>query len=490
MSRNVAHNDLWKADSRMSTLYKVEFVVSSGGRLRAIDFNTGTVNGSYACVAGGRTTALPASLEPYFTPVSDGDVLNVLDAMFLVNRTLESYAAKNIIAVQGVCSLPLVLSNSRGQPLTEVAKYHSQENGTCEDSTATAKGGEFGIIFKAHQHSAHQSMVTARYLPSGVNLPSTADVRACVERCAACSECTAVSVSTVRRACLWSNQPCVPIDSSHSLRTVYRARGKPRIPLDDFVTVQLRGGDRATTAIASADGLLAGFFAYRQFAGGSSPGNEAAKSKWSWRGHYQDSHTLLKLAEKPNAGTTKALQRGRRHVDERLSLIKSHLNLKGKSVLELGSNLGMNLLELRGSLSWAVGCDINPLAVNQANYLASVLDVGKAFRFYTFNLNTEPASVLQTFLPGGRADVLFIFSVNAYVDNFAKLLDTLEASVAPSTFVIELNALGDDERAIEREANRLRSRPHFTSVTEITNYTACADCKLNKGRLFVCSATP
>ena len=105
MSRNVAHNDLWKADSQMSTLYKVEFVVSSGGRLRAIDFNTGTVNGSYACVAGGRTTALPASLEPYFTPVSDGDVLNVLDAIFLVNRTLESYAAKNITAVQGVCSL-------------------------------------------------------------------------------------------------------------------------------------------------------------------------------------------------------------------------------------------------------------------------------------------------------------------------------------------------------------------------------------------------
>ena len=171
----------------------------------------------------------------------------------------------------------------------------------------------------------------------------------------------------------------------------------------------------------AADGLLAGFFAYRQYAGGSSPGNEAAKSKWAWRGHYQDSHTLLKLAEKPNAGTTKALQRGRRHVDERLSLIKSHLNLKGKSVLELGSNLGMNLLELRGSLSWAVGCDVNALAVNQANYLASVLDVGKAFRFYTFNLNTEPASVLQTFLPGGRADVLFIFSVNAYVDNFAKL---------------------------------------------------------------------
>ena len=489
-SRDVAHNDLWKADPRMRTLYKVEFLVSSGGRLRAIDFNTGTVNGSYACVPGGRTTALKAFLERYFTPTSDGDVLKVLDAMFLANRTLESYAAKNITAMHGVCSLDLVLRNNRGELLTEVAKYHSQDNGTCKDHTATAKGGEFGIAFKAH-HSAHQSMATARYLPNGVNLPSTANVRACVERCAACSECAAVSVSTARRACLWSKQPCVPIDSSRSLRTVYGRMGKPTIPLDDFVTVELRGGDRAAAPIASVDGLLAGFFAYRSYAGGADTGEGAAKSKWSWRGLDQDSHTLLSLAAKPISGTTRALQHGRRHVNARLSLIESRLSLKGKSVLELGSsNLGMNLLELRGSLSWGVGCDVNPVAVNQANYLASVLDVGKAFRFYTVNLNEEPASILRTFLPGGRADVVFIFSVNAYVTDFAKLLDTLEASVAPSTFVIELNALGDDVAAIEREASRLRSRPRFASVIEITDYTACADCKLNKGRLFLCTATP
>ena len=243
--------------------------------------------------------------------------------------------------------------------------------------------------------------------------------------------------------------------------------------------------------IASADDLLAGFFAHRQYSGASSPGEQAARSKWKWHGgHYQDSHTLLNLAAKSNSGTTRARERGRRHVNARLSLIESHLDLKGKGVLELGSNLGMNLLELRGSLSWGVGCDVNPLAVNHANYFASVLDVGRAFRFYTFNLNEEPASILQTFLPGGRADVVFILSVNAYVADFAKLLDALEASVAPSTFVIELNALYDDKRAIEREASRLRSRPHFTSVSEITNYTACADCKLNKGRLFVCSRQP
>ena len=173
--------------------------------------------------------------------------------------------------------------------------------------------------------------------------------------------------------------------------------------------------------------------------------------------------------------------------------------LRGTRVLELGSNLGMNLIELRGELAWGIGVDVNPLAVNQANYLARLIGVEHDFRFFYFDINKEPNDMLATFLPNesprggaasgqpmrsaGDADVVFMFSVNAYIDDMNRLLDALQA-IAP-VLVIELNEKSDNVAAIERLRQRLLV-PRFTSVIELTNYTACPDCHLNKGRLFAC----
>ena len=173
--------------------------------------------------------------------------------------------------------------------------------------------------------------------------------------------------------------------------------------------------------------------------------------------------------------------------------------LRGTRVLELGSNLGMNLIELRGELAWGIGVDVNPLAVNQANYLARLIGVEHDFRFFYFDINKEPNDMLATFLPNesprggaasgqpmrsaGDADVVFMFSVNAYIDDMNRLLDALQA-IAP-VLVIELNEKSDNVAAIERLRQQLLV-PRFTSVIELTNYTACPDCHLNKGRLFAC----
>jgi hypothetical protein len=508
-SRGVAHNDLWKADPRQLTRTAVELLVDSGGRLRVVDFNVATVNGSYACVAGGRDKALLPHVMLWFTPAPDVGVLKVLDAIHMTNRTLEGYGF-GARASPGICraeQLDALLAENqttkrRGRQARGVCKRGDER--TPPRGRSTAAVGEFSLGPTSYDGRVE------RFLPTLVNpAPTLADVRACMEKCVDCPRCVYVSVSTSRRACLWSAlEHCSFIDGRHSLQTVHHYERRKRLPpvaLDDFVTVAVRGDDFSSSADPLSpslplpppreheDGvpqpsLIRGFFAYRRYSSQSTPGSDATKSRWTWRGNYQDSTTLLDLADKPGSGTTRAKERGRRHVNARLSLIQTHFgaSLAGKGVLELGSNLGMNLLELRHLLSWGVGVDVNPLAINQANYLSNLLGMTRTIRFYSMDLNQEPLSVVSSFLPGGRANYVFMFSVNAYVTDFDALLDALQASVRPSALVVELNALGDDERAIER-AHQKNLRSKYASVVEITNYTVCPDCHLNRARLFVCS---
>lgn len=143
----------------------------------------------------------------------------------------------------------------------------------------------------------------------------------------------------------------------------------------------------------------------------------------------------------------------------------------------------MNVLELRDKLRWSVGVDIKPLAVNQANLLARTLGVSKRFFYYSFDLNKEPGALLRTLLPEGVADVVFMFSVNAYLTDFPSLLKLLRPIA--SLHFIELNDPQDSQAGIEKAHASLLK--HYRTVRELTNYTVCSDCRLNKGRLFACS---
>ena len=189
------------------------------------------------------------------------------------------------------------------------------------------------------------------------------------------------------------------------------------------------------------ESLLKGFFKYRGYASQTSPGAEAVASHWASRGNYQQSATLLELAAHPASGTTPAQQRGRRHVNSRLSLIEASISLESKSVFEVGSNLGMNMLELREQLRWGVGVDVNPLAVNQANMQARVLGAASRFSYYVYDLNVEPEAMLRSLLPGGAADVVFMFSVNAYLANFSSVVATLRSIAnAPAVHTVAPHA--------------------------------------------------
>lgn len=93
----------------------------------------------------------------------------------------------------------------------------------------------------------------------------------------------------------------------------------------------------AAEPLEADESLLNGFFRYRAYASHTGPGSDAAASHWTWHGIYQDSKTLLELAARPSSGTTPAAQRGRRHVNHRLSLIEAFTSLEQKSVFEIGN---------------------------------------------------------------------------------------------------------------------------------------------------------
>ena len=76
-AHRVKHNDIWKNDKRMENQFIVELLVGGDGHLTLIDYNTATVNGSYACAPSIRATALPPNIDRYFTPADDATTLQV-----------------------------------------------------------------------------------------------------------------------------------------------------------------------------------------------------------------------------------------------------------------------------------------------------------------------------------------------------------------------------------------------------------------------------
>ena len=66
-------------------------LVDRTGRMSLVDFNTATINGSYACAEGIRPTPTRPMFANSFSPSADAHALAVLDAMHLANLTLQTY---------------------------------------------------------------------------------------------------------------------------------------------------------------------------------------------------------------------------------------------------------------------------------------------------------------------------------------------------------------------------------------------------------------
>ncbi len=145
----------------------------------------------------------------------------VLDAMFVYNRTLAAWRTVGLQIVPGMCHPP--------QKWPAVAA-----NNTCADDSAELTG-DFGLG-KPRQLGGGGMRVASpsTNVPSLQNpMPTRLDVQTCVERCRRCGRCVAVSVSSARGECLWYSRAC-HVDQ-HALISRYQGQ-----PFDDFVTVQVR----------------------------------------------------------------------------------------------------------------------------------------------------------------------------------------------------------------------------------------------------------
>ena len=228
-AHGVSHNDLWKEhDLELPSLFSTELTVDGGGKLHVIDFNTATVNGSYACEVGVRPTALPPHLSKYFIPSSDEGAMQVLDAMATVNRKLHSYTESigsgwNVRV--GICRL------STGWSLPSRL--------SCADVT----GGE-GLFVSTSEPEEPQWTTTMKPETTEASMPTLADLKACMRRCEACPRCAAVSVSSRRRMCMWfaakqpsSDEPCELVEAPSTMLRTARMLRRRVDRLDDFVTV-------------------------------------------------------------------------------------------------------------------------------------------------------------------------------------------------------------------------------------------------------------
>ena len=190
----------------------------------------------------------------------------------------------------------------------------------------------------------------------------------------------------------------------------------------------------------------------------------------------------------PDSPTAKA----GRDVTARLKLLEHFgMNLEGKNVLDVGSNAGFMLLANRDSIRSGVGLEVDPVRVNEATLGAEALGADHV-KYYQFNANPAHGygdfqCHMRTLFNGRRPDVVFLFAVAAYIDDLVGLLGHV-SSLAPE-LAIELNKGGKGQGhkdAIRVGMSALHNLYH--NVIELTNFTACTDCRGGNGRrLFYCS---
>ena len=301
--QRVQHNDIWKDAVGSPSIFALEILVDKAGSMRLVDFNTASF--ATSAVGGGACEAVVPALKfdpAWFTPSRDADVLQVLDAMFLANRTLRTYltVAGARDARAGICRRDARgdaisvwtrgPSNEAGLPdshehegasktASRVAAHDAAELKRCK-STAShiLQRGEFvgfrsntpadaGVVTQLHgmhRHGEeapggansnaselkqeHWPMPSLR-LPTVWNpMPTLTDVEACVARCRRCSACRAVSVSTHRSACFWY--------SPNVLTTNDTAAAVSADPCETFGEATLRTGWNRPRAFGSAHAAI------------------------------------------------------------------------------------------------------------------------------------------------------------------------------------------------------------------------------------------
>ncbi|WP_164747006.1 MULTISPECIES: class I SAM-dependent methyltransferase [unclassified Mesorhizobium] len=99
---------------------------------------------------------------------------------------------------------------------------------------------------------------------------------------------------------------------------------------------------------------------------------------------------------------------GLRDTFRRLSSLP--IDFEGKTVLDIGCSLGGFLFSLTGALRWGVGIDIDWRSINVCQKLKSMHSASN-LDFYVHDIETQPLSLIEQFLPDPTVDIVFIMRI-------------------------------------------------------------------------------
>lgn len=119
---------------------------------------------------------------------------------------------------------------------------------------------------------------------------------------------------------------------------------------------------------------------------------------------------------------------GQRNPEMRLQSVP--YDFTGKTVLDMGANIGGMLFAVKDKIKYAVGVDINVRAVNAANLLKSYYH-SNHLNFYCFDLEKENLLLLKNLFPDEKIDICFMLSMAAWVSNWQDII-VFASSVANS----------------------------------------------------------
>jgi hypothetical protein len=83
------------------------------------------------------------------------------------------------------------------------------------------------------------------------------------------------------------------------------------------------------------------------------------------------------------------------------------IDFAGKTVLDLGCNLGGFLFPLADRVKWGIGLDNNARVINACQKIRAYHGFGN-LNFFVFDLEREPLSLLPEFMPEERVDVVLM----------------------------------------------------------------------------------
>lgn len=141
---------------------------------------------------------------------------------------------------------------------------------------------------------------------------------------------------------------------------------------------------------------------------------------------------------------------GQRNLEERYARIP--LDFTGKSVIDMGCNLGGMLFAIADKIKSGTGIDYDSRVINAANKVRSYTR-NNHIEFYTFNMEKEDLDLLRDFIPSGKVDVAFLLSVCVYLSNWRDVIDM--ATKLADSLLFESNGRANQQR---QELEYLRSR--------------------------------